>query len=60
MDPHEPLPEVTTQQTADEMARLPDDPWLPAETALVLGSLILGSLLLGLLLWVSYTYFPIS
>ena len=44
--------------TAEEMGRQPQEPWLPAETLLVVGSLILGTLLLGLLLWASSTFFP--
>lgn len=44
-------PPVTDARTADEMRRAGYDPWLPAETWLVAGSLGLGLLLLGLLLW---------
>ena len=55
----EPTPEVTEQQTAEEMARIPCEPLLPAEIKLIAGSLVLGLLLLGVLLWVSATYFPL-
>jgi hypothetical protein len=51
---------VTERQTAEEMARIPYEPLLPAEKALIAGSLILGIALLGLLLWVSATYFPMA
>ncbi len=55
----EPPANVDDRRTAEEMAHLAHDPWLPAETFLVVGSLVLGALLLGLLLWVSGTYFPV-
>jgi len=45
--------------TAQEIARVPREPWLRVETLLVVGSLGLGVLLLGLLLWVSSTVFPV-
>jgi hypothetical protein len=51
---------VTEQQTAQEMAKIPYEPLLPAEKKLIAGSLILGVALLGLLLWISATYFPVS
>ncbi len=47
------------RRTAEEMAHLPQEPWLPAETMLVVGSLVLGALLLGLLLWTSGAFFPV-
>ena len=50
---------VTDRQTAEEMARIPYEPLLPAEKKLVVGSLLLGLVLLGVLLWVSATYFPV-
>ena len=52
---HEPL---TEKQTAEELAKIPYEPLLPAEKWLVGGSLLLGIALLGLLLWLSATYFP--
>ena len=55
-DPHSPSDD---RITAEEIARVPHEPWLPAETVLVLGSLALGVLLLGLLLWASSTFFPV-
>jgi len=51
-------PRVTDEQTAEELARIPYEPLLPAEKKLIAGSLILGLALLGLLLWLSATYFP--
>jgi hypothetical protein len=52
-------PEVTTAQTAEEMARIGYEPLLPVEKNLIVGSLVLGLVLLGLLLWVSATFFPV-
>jgi hypothetical protein len=49
---------ITEQQTAEELARIPYEPLLPAEIKLIAGSLILGVALLGLLLWLSAEYFP--
>ncbi len=51
---------VSEQQTAQEMAKIPYEPLLPAEKKLIAGSLILGIALLGLLLWLSATYFPVT
>ncbi len=51
-------PKPDEKQTAEEMARIPYEPLLPAEKKLIAGSLILGLVLLGLLLWLSATYFP--
>jgi hypothetical protein len=48
-----------TERTAEEMARIPYEPLLPAEKILIVGSLLLGTALLGVLLWVSATYFPL-
>ena len=42
----------------DELAKIPDEPLLPVEKKLIVGSLLLGAALLGVLVWVSYTYFP--
>jgi hypothetical protein len=42
---------VSDEQTAEELAKVEAEPFLPAEKKLVAGSLILGFLLLGLLLW---------
>jgi hypothetical protein len=49
---------LPTEKTADELARMPSEPWLPVETKLVGASLLLGFLLLGLLVWISYRFFP--
>ena len=43
---------------AEEMARIPEEPLLPVEKKLIIGSLVLGVVLLGVLLWLSTTYFP--
>jgi hypothetical protein len=59
MNRQQPRPAVTEQQTAEEMARIPYEPLLPAEKKLIAGSLLLGLILLGVLLWVSATYFPV-
>jgi hypothetical protein len=51
---------VDDRLTTEEIARLPKDPWLPAETLLVVGSLVLGVALLGVLLWASAEFFPVQ
>ena len=58
---NEPQPDLADadRQTAEEMARIPYEPLLPAEKKLIVGSLLLGLVLLGVLLWVSATYFPV-
>ena len=53
------MPPITEAQTAEEMARLPYEPLLPAEKKLIVGSLLLGAVLLALLLWISSVFFPI-
>jgi hypothetical protein len=50
--------EQTEADLADELAQASDEPFLPVEKALVIGSLVLGALLLGLLWWISNTHFP--
>jgi hypothetical protein len=56
---NEPQPDLADdRRTAEEMARIPYEPLLPAEKKLIVGSLLLGLVLLGILLWVSATYFP--
>jgi hypothetical protein len=52
-------PPVTEERIAEELARVPYEPLLPAEKKLIAASLLLGVLLLGLLLWISYTFFPV-
>ena len=54
-----PDPAAADLQTAEEMARIPYEPLLPAEKKLIVGSLLLGLVLLGALMWVSATYFPV-
>lgn len=53
----DPAPEP---RLAEELAQVPDEPLLPVEKRLIAGSLILGVVLLGLLVWISYTFFPVS
>jgi hypothetical protein len=43
---------------ARELAAIPEEPLLPVEKKLIVGSLLLGLLLLGLLLWLSHVFFP--
>jgi hypothetical protein len=43
---------------AREMAAIPDEPLLPIENKLIVGSLLLGLVLLGVLLWLSHYFFP--
>ena len=59
MPQSDPRANVNDHLTAEEIAHVTKEPWLPVETLLVVGSLVLGALLLGLLLWVSGTYFPV-
>ena len=59
MSQSDPRSQPDDRRTAEEIARVPHEPWLPVETMLVLGSLALGVLLLGLLLWASSTFFPV-
>jgi hypothetical protein len=42
---------------AQELAGIPDEPFLPVEAKLVAWSLGLGAILLVLLVWASYTFF---
>lgn len=53
----DPAPET---RIAEELAQVPDEPLLPVEKRLIVGSLVLGFLLLGILVWISYTFFPVS
>jgi len=41
----------------DELRSQPDEPLLPIEKKLILGSLLLGASLLGVLWWLSSQYF---
>lgn len=52
-------PKPTDADTAAELAKVTAEPLLPAEIALIAGSLGLGVVLLGVLLWVSAVYFPV-
>ncbi|HEV3255745.1 MAG TPA: hypothetical protein VG013_02580 [Gemmataceae bacterium] len=40
-----------------ELEAIPDEPLLPVEKKLIVGSLVLGIVLLGLLAWVSSAFF---
>jgi hypothetical protein len=42
----------------DELKKMEQEPLLPVEKKLIVGSLVLGVALLGLLLWVSRAFFP--
>jgi hypothetical protein len=53
------LPLENDRQSATEMAGATSEPWLPAETWLVVGSLALGAVLLGLLLWAGARFVPV-
>ena len=55
----QPDPADADGRTAEEMARIPYEPLLPAEKKLIAGSLLLGLVLLGVLLWASAMYFPV-
>ena len=52
-----PPPVTIGKQVADELAKIPYEPFLPVEAKLVTWSLILGVGLLALLVWVSNTFF---
>ncbi len=51
-------PIETAPKVAEELAKIPYEPFLPVEGKLVAWSLGLGALLLVVLVWVSYTLFP--
>jgi hypothetical protein len=53
-----PAPPGTTPKLAEELARVPQETFLPVERQLVAWSVILGVALLGGLVWVSSTFFP--
>ena len=50
---------VQAQQpkVAEEMAKIPYEPFLQVERKLITWSLILGAVLLVVLVWISYTFF---
>ena len=52
-----PVPPPTEAKVAEELAKIPYEPFLPVEAKLVAWSLALGVVLLGVLVWVSYTFF---
>ncbi len=47
----------TESSIANELANIPNEPFLPVEVKLVGWSLGLGAILLVLLVWVSHTFF---
>ena len=55
---HDKNPRTGTESTiANELANIPNEPFLPVEVKLVGWSLGLGAILLVLLVWVSHTFF---
>ncbi len=52
-----PVPPPTEAKAAEELAKIPYEPFLPVEAKLVTWSLVLGVVLLGILIWISYTFF---
>ena len=53
-------PAATEVKTAEELAKIEYEPWLPVETKLVTYSLALGIILLLVLIWISYTFFTVK
>jgi len=51
------VPRPTEGKVAEELAKIPYEPFLPVEAHLVTWSLVLGAVLLGVLVWVSYAFF---
>jgi hypothetical protein len=60
VEPVQPTKKDDESNLAREMAAIPDEPLLPVEKKLIVGSLLLGLVLLGLLLWLSHVLFPTS
>jgi hypothetical protein len=52
-----PPPFADEAKLAEELAKIPLEPFLPVEAKLVTWSLVLGVGLLGILVWISYTFF---
>ncbi len=48
----------TAPAFAEELAKVPQEPFLPVEKRLVAWSVILGLVLVGGLVWLSSTFFP--
>jgi hypothetical protein len=46
-----------TAGLSEELGRMAQEPLLPIEKQLIVGSLLLGAVLLAILLWASYTFF---
>ncbi len=55
--PGKPSPVGTPSNVGDELAKIPQEPFLAVEKRLVAWSLILGVALLGFLIWVSERFF---
>lgn len=51
------VPIRSSTRLAEELANVPDEPFLPVEVRLVGWSLGVGAILLVFLVWVSYTFF---
>ena len=51
------VPIKSSTSLAEELASIPDEPFLPVEARLVGWSLSVGAILLVFLLWLSYTFF---
>ncbi len=50
-------PQTQPSKVADELAKIPYEPFEPVERKLIAWSLGLGVVLLVVLVWVSYTFF---
>jgi hypothetical protein len=57
-EPEQPTKLDEDPDLAREMAKIPDEPLLPVEKKLIVGSLLLGVTLLGVLYWLSQILFP--
>jgi hypothetical protein len=57
-EPNQSPDKASESELAREMAAIPDEPLLPVEKKLIVGSLVLGVVLLGVLLWLSQYWFP--
>ncbi len=51
------VPLESSASLAEELASLPEEPFLPVEAKLVGWSVSVGAILLGFLFWLSYTFF---
>jgi hypothetical protein len=60
MEPTQTSPEQQNINIAEELARIPYEPLLPAEKKLIIWSLSLGVVLLVILAWISSVFFAAS